>query len=279
MGSLAVDRTHIYGINATGEIARADLDGTAIDRVFTTHPLRFGNIGGLAVADGHIYWTNWTDYPDGGIGRAKLDGTAINESFISGLSIPGGLAADRGHLYWTRLYEDRPAGAIGRANIDGTRVAAGLIRLPKEAYGIAVDAAHVYWTTPYWTYATPNTAPIGPSIGRANLDGTGVNETLISGSSAYSIAVDSLSHRSPKTKITKGVPRKSDTRKVRFKFKSSRPHSTFECRLDKTAWRACVSPKKVKDLDRGQHKFRVRAIDPAGNVDPTPARDSFKVVG
>ena len=40
-----------------------------------------------------------------------------------------------------------------------------------------------------------------------------------------------------------------------------------------------VSPKKVKHLDEGKHKFKVRAVDGAGNVDPTAAKDKFKVVG
>ena len=29
---------------------------------------------------------------------------------------------------------------------------------------------------------------------------------------------------------------------------------------------------------KGKHKFKVRAIDAAGNTDPSPAKDKFKVV-
>ena len=32
--------------------------------------------------------------------------------------------------------------------------------------------------------------------------------------------------------------------------------------------------KKLKD---GKHRFQVVATDPAGNADPTPAKDGFKV--
>ena len=35
----------------------------------------------------------------------------------------------------------------------------------------------------------------------------------------------------------------------------------------------------MKRLKKGKHKFQVRAIDAAGNVDPSPAKDKFKVVG
>jgi hypothetical protein len=82
----------------------------------------------------------------------------------------------------------------------------------------------------------------------------------------------------PKTSITKGAPNKLDKTKVKFKFTSSEPDSTFECKLDQKEFKPCASPKKVKRLDDGKHKFKVRAIDAAGNVDPSPAKDKFKVV-
>jgi len=43
------------------------------------------------------------------------------------------------------------------------------------------------------------------------------------------------------------------------------------------AFRPCASPKKLK-AKLGKHTFAVRAIDAAGNVDPTPATRTFKVV-
>lgn len=53
--------------------------------------------------------------------------------------------------------------------------------------------------------------------------------------------------------------------------------ATFECRLDDAAWSACASPYQVVGLSTGQHVFEVRAIDPTGNVDPTPARVVFEI--
>ena len=82
----------------------------------------------------------------------------------------------------------------------------------------------------------------------------------------------------PETTITKGAPNKTDKTKRKFKFSSSEPDSTFECKLDKKKFKPCSSPRKVKNLDEGKHKFKVRAIDAAGNVDPSPAKDRFKVV-
>ena len=94
--------------------------------------------------------------------------------------------------------------------------------------GVAVDSGHVYW------------ANAGPeAIGRANLDGTNVEPSFISGATdPTGVAVDAeLDTTPPNTKITKGAPRKTDKTKVKFKFKSSEPDSTFECKLDRKRWK------------------------------------------
>jgi hypothetical protein len=82
----------------------------------------------------------------------------------------------------------------------------------------------------------------------------------------------------PQTTITKGAPNKLDGHKVKFEFKSSERDSTFECKLEKKPFKPCTSPRTVKRLDKGKHRFKVRAIDEAGNVDPSAAKDKFKVV-
>ena len=58
---------------------------------------------------------------------------------------------------------------------------------------------------------------------------------------------------------------------------SDTPGSRFECQLDGGAFTACASPKSYTDLSRGTHTVYVRAIDPAGTVDPTPAVRQFTV--
>jgi hypothetical protein len=90
----------------------------------------------------------------------------------------------------------------------------------------------------------------------------------------------------PKTTITTQRKNKGSKTTAKFKFTSSEPASTFECRLKGKGlksgvkkFRSCTSPAKYKHLDPGKYKFQVRATDAAGNTDSTPAKDKFKVVG
>jgi hypothetical protein len=67
-------------------------------------------------------------------------------------------------------------------------------------------------------------------------------------------------------------------RQVAFSFAGSgtKESISFECRLDRKPFRSCGSPKVYKNLKRGKHVFRVRAIG-GGLIDPTPARRKFNV--
>jgi hypothetical protein len=47
--------------------------------------------------------------------------------------------------------------------------------------------------------------------------------------------------------------------------------ATYECSFDGAPYSSCDSPATYKDLHPGWHTFVVRAVDEAGNVDPTPA--------
>ena len=88
-------------------------------------------------------------------------------------------------------------------------------------------------------------------------------------------AIDSVP---PQTTITKSPKRTSERTTARFRFQSNEPGSTFECKLDKGAFGSCGPSKKYKRLTAKRHRFRVRAIDAGGNVDPSPAKARFEVV-
>jgi hypothetical protein len=47
--------------------------------------------------------------------------------------------------------------------------------------------------------------------------------------------------------------------------------------VDEAPFAPCTSPHTTEKLKKGRHEFDVRATDPAGNSDQTPAEDPFKV--
>jgi Bacterial Ig-like domain len=84
----------------------------------------------------------------------------------------------------------------------------------------------------------------------------------------------------PDTTITKGPKKKTHKRKPKFQFTSSQAGSTFQCRLDRGAFKPCTAPfvPSVK-LKPGKHVLKVQAIGPTGIADGTPAVRKFKVLG
>jgi subtilisin family serine protease len=75
----------------------------------------------------------------------------------------------------------------------------------------------------------------------------------------------------PHTSISSGPSGTTSVGSAGFEFTSNAPGSTFECKLDQGAWQPCTSPKSFTGLSAGGHTFSVRATDPEGDTDPTPA--------
>ena len=175
--SIALDDHYIY-VSAPSWVSRMTLDGKNFVEQFL--PSGHGIYGGLAVDDQYIYWN-----ADGSIGRAVLDGTGIDPGFIGGTARGFGIAVSGEHIYWS----DQAGGSIGRANLDGSGVDASFIRyLPTPGLvsahggprGLALDAQHIYWANGYGcdtTYSPP--VCTGGTVGRANLDGSGVADPFI----------------------------------------------------------------------------------------------------
>lgn len=78
----------------------------------------------------------------------------------------------------------------------------------------------------------------------------------------------------PQTELSKARI-KQGKRRATMSFGSDEPGSTFSCTLDRKRVRRCTSPKTLKRLSPGKHRFTVAARDAAGNVDPTPAVKRF----
>jgi len=75
----------------------------------------------------------------------------------------------------------------------------------------------------------------------------------------------------PDTSITSAPSNPSKISSASFSFTSPDAGSTFQCSLDGAGFVGCASPQSYSNLATGSHTFQVRAIDLAGNFDPTPA--------
>ena len=143
---------------------------------------------------------------------------------------------------------------------------------------------------PAGTQAFPAPAPAGPyPVALSTLNGATANGTwslfvsddtngdsgIIAGGWTLDLQATTPPDITPPETVISAKKIKGNTAK--FRFTSNEPGSTFQCKLDKRKFKPCSSPKKYKKLSDGKHKFKVRAIDPSGNVDATPARKKFKI--
>jgi Bacterial Ig domain len=86
----------------------------------------------------------------------------------------------------------------------------------------------------------------------------------------------------PQTSIDSGPANATASTAAHFEFSgtdniAAANDLTFECKLDGGDWGACASPEDLSDLEEGGHVLRVRATDPFGNTDPTPASRGWTV--
>ena len=103
-------------------------------------------------------------------------------------------------------------------------------------------------------------------------------EQSVSGGTATSAQhVFTVDTTAPQTTVSGGPTGSTSASTAGFKFGSSEPGSSFECRLDGAAWSACASPQQYSALAPGSHTFDVRATDPAGNTDASPATRTWTV--
>jgi hypothetical protein len=160
-------------------VGRANLVGGDIDPNFikTETPIH-----AVAVDARHIYWGT-----ERSIARANLAGGHIEPDFIPlGCNIgPHGLPTPiysidvaEGHIYWVEEH------AIARAGLDGRNIDRRFIPTPGiYVSSVAVGGGYIFWNAgkplekeipnPNWN------PPWAESIGRANLDGSDVQEDFI----------------------------------------------------------------------------------------------------
>ncbi|MCY4085478.1 MAG: hypothetical protein OXG37_00970 [Actinomycetia bacterium] len=82
----------------------------------------------------------------------------------------------------------------------------------------------------------------------------------------------------PDTTVSGGPPGETEATEATFLLSASEDQVTFECSLDGAAFVACPREVPYTGLAVGQHTFRARATDGAGNTDPTPAAHTWTVL-
>jgi hypothetical protein len=102
--------------------------------------------------------------------------------------------------------------------------------------------------------------------------GAGTKETIKIGNFVYV---------APLTRITFAPAGKTRSRRPVFRFidTTGQPNTSFFCRIDRKAWKACSSPYRLNRLALGKHVFAVKGRSFAGQPEKAPVSRRFKVVG
>ena len=84
----------------------------------------------------------------------------------------------------------------------------------------------------------------------------------------------------PRTRITFAPASKTRSRNPVFRFvdATGQAGTSFKCKVDRKAWRACSSPLRLKKLSRGKHVLAIEGVNGAGAVEPAPVKRRFEVV-
>ena len=170
-GDIAVGGDHIYWVTGNA-IGRAKLNGLGVDPAFITG---LNSPAGLTANDQYLYWGGAS------IGRARMDGTDVEPSFMTPSGGADDVAASEQYLYWTSDV------GIGRANLDGTgadpkSIDTGVTVTSDSPEGVYPPTQlAVNSTRAFWVYSTYHLGNATSDIGRANLDGSGVERVLTGG--------------------------------------------------------------------------------------------------
>lgn len=141
----AVDAEHVYWVSNSG-IGRAKLDGSDPEPEYLTG---IGQVGGIAVYAGYLYWTVYQGGGGEDIGRASLAIKSVDDEFVElvGESGPRAIAVDADGIFWTWSGGGPYEGKIGHASLGGGTPV--LDEIPGAdvgtASGMAITGSDLYW--------------------------------------------------------------------------------------------------------------------------------------
>ena len=193
---------------------------------------------------------------------------------VTAVSVPANAAYRAGLvLSFTATFSEN-------VTITGTDSTLGLIigSTPRTAAFVSKTANSVTYS---YTILAGETDTDGITVGALTLNTTTIQDAATNSAnvsltgvvpSTAGVIIDTTA---PDTSITITPPNPSGSASASFNFSGNDGAgsgiASFECNLDGSPFTACTSPKTYTGLSNGFHTFKVRAIDSAGNVDPTPA--------
>jgi hypothetical protein len=281
---------------ANGTIGRAGLGGTGANGTFVDTGVAGSAPCGVAVTGEFIYWT---DPVNDDIGRADLDGTDPDPDFISlaGDPNPCGIAVSPTQAV-TPTSQDFGSQTVGTesdpAPFSVENTASSVLDVTSVTL-TGPDASQFKLTGDGCTPARNSPglncfvnvaySPTTEGTHNATVDITSnaSNSTdipLSGTATAPPPAAEPPGDTSPPdTTIASGPSGKTKSKSASFAFTGSdaREVAGFECKLDDGPFASCTSPKSYSGLRKGSHTFEVRAVDAAGNADPTPATRTWTI--
>lgn len=165
--------------------------------------------------------------------------------------------------------------AVGDFNNDGRQDMATSNFVADFVYVLLRNAGNTGFDAPVSFAAGDGTRSV--AVGDFNGDNRQDLVTANGNSNNFSVIQRVCDTTPPDTTILTNPNNPSSSSSAGFTFfgsDDSTPSANllFECSLESAPFSACTSPQNYTNLSEGNHLFAVRAIDSAGNIDPTPAQ-------
>ncbi|MBA3415205.1 MAG: Ig-like domain-containing protein, partial [Chloroflexia bacterium] len=174
--------------------------------------------------------------------------------------------------------------AVFAEGMDPASLTATTFTLNPEGENTPIAAAVTYDAKSKKAVLDPDAALDEGTTYRATIAGKADGATDLAGNPLAASKVWSFTTGAPKdttppqTTISAHPAARTDTTEATFAYASSEANARFACALDGGRFAPCPAEgESYRGLRPGKHSFKVRAVDAAGNADPTPASHAWTI--